>query len=308
MKILDLHCDTLSRLLETRESLLHNTLHFDLERALRAGVRVQFMALFTRPDAPHVGLRQVLLQWDRFLSAEEENPDLLYLIRSGEDIRAAGNQDRLGCLLHLEGGEVLGEDVELLHFLYSMGLRSLSLTWNPPNLLAGGVDARAGEDGLTAKGREMLKLMDRLGIILDLSHIAPRSFFEALEGYEHPVMITHGNVYKLCPHRRNLTDEQLKALASHGGVIGLNQVADFVCQNGEATISDFLDHAVYIADAIGVEYLGLGSDFDGADRVVMPGIQSYADLPGLLESRGFTSREVEMILWGNACRVMNQVI
>ncbi|HWP96195.1 MAG TPA: dipeptidase [Syntrophomonadaceae bacterium] len=308
MKIIDLHCDTLSKLVENRASLFCNTLHFDIERALRAGVRVQFLAFFTPPAAAHVGLRQVLLQWERFLLALEEHSSAIYQIMGRKDLDAQENQERLGCLLHLEGGEALGEDTELLHILHHMGLRSLGLTWNPANLLAGGVDAEGEQARLTGKGREMLREMDRLGIILDLSHIAPQAYFEALETYERPVMVTHGNVYQLCPHRRNLNDEQLRALADHGGVIGLNQVNDFVRQTGGASTADFLDHAAYVADLIGVEYLALGSDFDGADRVVLPGVEAYEALPQLLSERGFTAQEVEMILSKNALRVMNQVI
>lgn len=303
MKIIDLHCDTLSKLVETGASLLCNTLHFDIERALRAGVRVQFLAFFTPPAEAHVGLSQMLLQWERFLVSCEENCGTIYQIRSRKDLDAPENQERLGCLLHLEGGEALGENTELLHILHHMGLRSLGLTWNPANLLAGGVDAEEEKAGLTVKGREILHEMDRLGIILDLSHIAPRAYFEALETYERPVMVTHGNVYQLCPHRRNLNDEQLRALADHGGVIGLNQVDDFVRQMGGASVADFLDHAAYVADLIGVEYLALGSDFDGADRVVFPGVEAYAALPQLLRERGFTAHEVEMILYQNALRV-----
>ncbi len=305
-EIVDLHCDTLSQLVKSGQSMLKNDLHFDIERAMRSGIKIQFMALFAQPDQADICLRQILLQINRFQRALEEYSSLVYPLTSYQQIESAGTDEKMGCLLHLEGGEALGKDVEILYLLHSMGLRSLGLTWNPGNLLAGGVDAEY--EGITPLGRCVIQVMEELGIILDLAHMGPRSFFEALELYRKPVMVTHANSYELCPCRRNLSNSQLKAVAENGGVIGFTQVSDFVLNGVAPGVENFLDHIAWTAELIGVEHLALGSDFDGADNIVLPGVQAYRDLPHLLEKRGFSGVEISLILAENAKRVLKQII
>lgn len=308
MKMVDLHCDILSKLVEGTDSLFANLHHFDIKRALQSGLQIQFFSLFTHPDGADTCLRRILLQLNCLLKAIQDYPEYIYPLTSSGQLEESASQGKLGAVLHLEGGEALGSDLELLHLLYQLGLRSLALTWNPPNLLAGGVDASGEASGLTAIGRELVKNMDRLGIILDLAHIAPRSFFEVLDFYNKPIMVTHANAYHLCPHRRNLTDAQLKALAQNGGIIGFTQVSDFVKETGPVLPDDFINHLVYVAELIGIEHLALGSDFDGAERIVLPAIEAYGTLPGLLEARGFNRNEITMILAGNALRVIRELI
>lgn len=308
MKIVDLHCDILSKLVEGADSLYSNSHHFDIKRALRVDMQVQFFSLFTHPEGAEACLRKIMLQITRLLKAVQDHPNHVYLLTHSGQLEDQFSRDKLAAVIHLEGGEALGSDLELLYLLYQLGLRSLALTWNPPNLLAGGVDAAEEAGGLTAQGRQLIELMDDLGVVLDLAHIAPRSFFEVLEFYDKPLMVTHANAYHLCPHRRNLKDEQLRALAQNGGVIGFTQVSDFVKENGRALPGDFIDHLVYVAELIGVEYLALGSDFDGADRIVLPAVEAYEGMFSLLETRGFSGREIESILAGNALRVIRKVI
>lgn len=306
MNIIDLHCDTLSQMVKLKQSLLSNCLHFDVKRARNSGLKVQFMALFAHPDEPDICLRKILLQVNSFQRALQENSALTYQLKTFGQIDEAENQEKLGCLLHLEGGEALGQDIELLHLLYSLGLRSMGLTWNPPNMLGGGVDA--GNEGLTSLGRSLIKDMEDLGILLDLAHLGQRSFFEAIECYRKPVIVTHANAFAVCPNRRNLTDSQFKAVAENEGIIGFTLVSDFVRKDGQATAEDFVDHIAYAAELIGTRCLALGSDFDGADRVVLPGVEAYQNLPHLLEQGGFNKAEISQILWENAMRVLKQII
>jgi membrane dipeptidase len=149
--------------------------------------------------------------------------------------------------------------------------------------------------------------MGETGMMLDLSHISKKSYYDALELYTSPVLVTHANARALCPHWRNLDDNQLRALAEHGGVVGITQVADFV-KEGQANLDDLVDHIAYIADLIGVEHVGLGSDFDGADNMVIANVEGYAALPDLLLKRGFADREAKLICSGNALGVVNNVL
>lgn len=308
MKIVDLHCDILSKLVEGQYSLYDNPYHFDIKRALQVKQQVQFFSLFTHPDQADICMRKILLQITHLLKACKEYPDYIYPLVQSEQLDDQANRSKLAAVIHLEGGEALGSELELVYLLYELGLRSLALTWNPRNLLAGGVDAPEENSGLTSLGRELINMVNNLGIILDLAHIAPRSFFEVLEFYDKPLMVTHANAYHLCHHRRNLKDDQLKALAQNGGVIGFTQVSDFVKETGPVLPNDFIDHLAYVAELIGVEFVALGSDFDGAEKIVLPSVEAYADMPGLLENRGFNKREIELILSGNALRVIGSLI
>ena len=308
MNIVDLHCDTISQLYKTGTALRSNSSQYDIERARAAGIGLQFFALFTRPAESNTCLREVLKQVDHYWSEIEENRSHLQPIRNRQDLSALPEMNKIGCLLHLEGAECLGGDLEILRVLQRCGLRSMGLTWNDRNLLADGGGEGASAGGLSLKGRETLLEMARLGILLDLAHISIPSYYQALEVYPNPVLVTHANARSLCPHWRNLDDAQLKALAQKGGVVGVTQVSDFVKQDGPATVGDMLDHIAYIADLIGVEHVGLGSDFDGADDMVLGDVGQYARMPALLTGKGFLPPEIEMILGGNAVRVIAAVL
>jgi membrane dipeptidase len=307
MKIVDLHCDTISCLSSSGASLLRNETQFDLERAQNANLCLQFFALFTMPTDSNTSLRLILKQLEKFNVEIESNFLWAYHLNNSGDLLKPDNLNKLACVLHLEGAECLGTDVDILNLLYRLGLRSLGLTWNHRNLLADGVGEGGNAGGLSQKGKEIIEKMSQLGIMLDLAHISPKSYYEALTYYSKPVLITHANAKQLCPHRRNLDDMQLRALAEHGGVVGVTQVADFV-KESNANVDDMLNHIAYIADLIGAEHVALGSDFDGADNMVIPHIGGYAKLPVILARKGFTQREIEMILSENALGVIRQVI
>lgn len=307
MKIIDLHCDTISAIYERNEHLYKNSGHFDIKRALTSSLAVQFFALFAMPQDSDTVLRNILLQIEKYNSEMEENSLYLYRVLSSDDIKNSENKDKIGCVLHLEGGEALGINIEILYLLYRLGLRSMGLTWNARNYLADGVGEGKYAGGLSKFGRQVVEEMEKIGIMLDLSHIAERSFFEALEVYNRPVLVTHANARSLCGHIRNLTDEQLKALAGHGGVVGINQVSSFVKEQN-ANVDDLIDHIAYISNLIGPEYVALGSDFDGADSIVMQGVEEYTEWEKLLKQRGFNNEETENILYRNAYRIINDVI
>lgn len=305
--MIDLHCDTISQIIAKNETLLSNNQHFDLLRAKKAGVCLQVFALFSSSREKDSSLREILIQIDKFYCELEQNSDHVYQVLGGDDLQSLGQTGKLACLLHLEGAEAIGKDLGIFRQLCRMGLRSIGLTWNNSNQLAGGIAEGKNAAGLTFYGKKVLKEMEQAGILLDLSHISEQAFFEALEYYNKPVMVTHANARALCNHPRNLSDKQLKLLADNGGVVGLNQVSHFV-KKEEASLEDFLNHMVYISELIGVKHLALGSDFDGTDNTVLSGVEAYASLEQSLYNRGFDRQEVEMILQENALRVMRGVL
>lgn len=308
MKIIDLHCDTISRICERGEELYSNSGHFDIERALKSGISVQFCAMFASCADTNLSLRQVCQQVEYFHRQLQENQPNLFLVDTGYALQMDENQHRLGLILHLEGAEALGHDMDILYLLYRLGLRSLGLTWNFRNQFADGIGEGLNAGGLSKKGRQVIREMEKLGIMLDLSHIAPRGFYDALEIYPYPALVTHANARSLCDHNRNLDDRQLKALAENGGIVGINQVSDFVSSDNKANLEKLVDHILYIVELIGVEHVALGSDFDGADDIVLPGVQEYASLLAALSQKGLSKREVALICHDNAFRVITQVL
>ncbi len=307
MKIIDLHCDTVSWLRRSNGALLKNEAQYDLERARNSDMYLQFFAMFTLPTEPNIALREILKQMEKFNTELEHNSSRVFQVKKFQDLHDPNNRNKLAAVLHLEGGECLGNDLEILSLLYRAGLRSLGLTWNNRNQLADGLGEGQNGGGLSMMGREVAAEMERLGMLLDLSHIAVKSFYDALGCYQKPILVSHANAYSLCQHWRNLDDSQLKALAEHGGLIGITQVADFVSETQPST-ETMIDHMVYIAELIGVEHVALGSDFDGADNMVIKDVAGYSQLPELLAKRGFTQPEIEMILHKNALSILEQVL
>lgn len=307
MRIVDLHCDTISYLYENGGSLLENKGQYDLERAQAAGMYMQFFAMFTRPAEPNIALQKIIMQLETFHRQLEEHSSKVYHLKSCQDLYKPGSQEKLAALLHLEGAECLGNDLDILNFLYRAGLRSIGLTWNYRNQFADGVSEGDAGGGLSQIGRKLVQEMERLGMLLDLAHVSVKSFHDALAYYKKPVLVSHSNAYALCPSRRNLNDEQLRALQEHGGLVGITQVADFVHEDNPS-LETMIDHMVYIAELIGVEYVALGSDFDGADNMVIHDVSGYSSLPDIMQQRGFTDQEINMILYKNALSIIEQVL
>lgn len=305
-KIIDLHCDTISALTEHNLPLYQNNCHFDLKRAMDNNIFIQFFALFTRPTDANIVLKNILLQIEKFYTELAINNEYIYLVKKYEEID--NNTRKIGAILHLEGAEAIGRDIELLRLLYRLGLRSVGLTWNYRNFIADGVGEGEYAASLTSFGKKVIREMDNLGILLDLSHIAPKAYFAAFDYYNRPIMVTHANAYSICPHPRNLTDEQLKVLADNGGIIGINQVSFFVGTQDNPGVNNLIDHIKYIADTIGVKHIALGSDFDGAEDLIMLGIEEYNKWENLLLGAGFSHNEIDMILNQNALRVIEQVL
>ena len=175
-RIIDLHCDTISALMVKQEPLARNSCHFDLDRAKKAGIDIQFFGLFSMPDDNTAVLRRILKQIEKYDRENSLNKKELYSLLAFKDTLSPANKNKMGCLLHLEGAEALGNDVELIHVLYRLGLRSLGLTWNYRNMMAEGVSEGSHGAGLSNLGRRLLKEMQGLGIILDLAHLGKKAF------------------------------------------------------------------------------------------------------------------------------------
>jgi membrane dipeptidase len=312
--VFDGHCDFLHQTSRDGRQF-ENRLqvgHVDLPRLVEGGVDAQIFALWDYwaalpPDrSPTVeSLRQV----HAFYGMAERRADRFVPARSAGDIEKAWREGKVAGVLSLEGTEPLAGDVGLLRVFYRLGVRNLGLTWDYRNLAGDGVGA-AHPGGLTDFGRELVREADRLGIVLDIAHLSPVGVEELLGLADGPVIDSHTAAYALCPHRRNLTDAQLDAVAATGGVVCIAFVPDFLhADKSRASLEDALDHVDYVVKRIGVDHVGIGSDFDGYELVTR-GLEDVSHLPALtagLIARGYDASAARYILGMNLLRVFRQI-
>jgi membrane dipeptidase len=314
--VFDAHCDTLQEVLAGKRRLSERSEegHADLPRLREGGVTAQIFALFVSPNYfPRGATRQALRLLDVFYQELKENGDQLILATSATDIERAKAEDKVAGILSLEGAEALEGDLGVLRAFYKLGVRNIGLTWNLRNAAADGVDEMRSSSGLTNFGVQLVREMNRLGIMVDISHLSPTGVRDVLHVSEAPVIASHSNAYALCPHRRNLTDEQLEGIASKGGVVGVTFVPSFVIEyENQATLEGVLDQIDYMVKTMGVDHVGLGSDFDGffgSEKV--RSLEDVTHLPRLtagLVERGYSEEDVKKILGGNFLRVFREVV
>jgi membrane dipeptidase len=303
--IFDGHCDTLLSLLPGTRRLAERSPegHIDLPRLREGGVTAQVFAIFIdQAHLPAGAAKQTL----RLL-----NRDSLMLALKAADIERAKKEGRVAAVVGLEGAESVEGDLSLLRMFHRLGVRLLTITWSRRNQAADGVsEARTG-GGLTNFGVQLVEECNRLGIVVDVSHLSPPGVRDVLQVSSAPVVASHSNAHALCPHPRNLTDEQLIAVAEKGGVIGATFLPAFITTDEEeASLERLLDHIDHIVRTTDVDHVGLGSDFDGFPPPPLVGLEDVTCVPGItagLVERGYSADSIRKILGGNLLRVFRQV-
>lgn len=312
--VFDLHCDTALALLgddmKQRGDLRRNRLHIDLERGATNGCYAQCFACFTTPYmkqwsglSPEVVFEREL---ENIMYQIQTNGDLIEQAFSGEDVENNRKNGRMSAILTIEGPAGFGFDPAMLELMYKVGFRISSLGWNESNVLTG--SHQTGE-GLTDLGREYVREAQRLGILVDVSHISDKGFWDIMDVTTQPVVATHSNSRAVCGASRNLTDDMFRAICQTGGVAGLNQCTAFVGE--DPTIDTICDHVIHWLeiDPNG-KHIALGGDLDGCHHLPagFEGVQSYPALAQRLLERGLTEQNVMDIFWNNALGVMKRAV
>ncbi|MDY4976427.1 MAG: dipeptidase [Clostridia bacterium] len=274
MFVFDSHCDTACRLAKG-EGLLCCGGHWSLERARQYEGFVQFFAAFVPPEEPDPAARCLTLL-DAVEREVEQNADKISKVTCWQETKHALKEGKTAAFLTVEGG--FGKDCSMVERLYQKGVRCMSLCWNQDNDLCGGIEGKGG--GVTRLGRQAVEEMNRLGMILDVSHCSEQSFFDFASLVQKPLIATHSNAREVCPHPRNLTREQFCVIRDMGGMVGLNLYPPFLRDRGGADVTDLVRHIEYFLSLDGENCIGLGADFDGIDCCMkgVCGIQDYSFL------------------------------
>jgi membrane dipeptidase len=299
------------------------TNHMDLDAAREAGFAGGFFAIYVpSPRVPDPTEIPYALPLPDPIPFEEASriAEELYQVLSALPVRRATSTDdfregEIAAIVHLEGAEPIAPDLSNLEDWYARGLRSIGLTWSRPNAFAEGVPFRfpSGSDtgpGLTQAGRELVRACNRLGILVDVSHLNAAGFWDVARTSTAPLVATHSNAHALCAASRNLADDQLDAIRDSGGVVGVNFAVTFLREDGmqvpESPLGEIVRHVDYLADRMGVEHVAFGSDFDGA---VVPaelgGASGFPKLALALREGGYDNDAVAKITYGNWLRVLD---
>ena len=356
--VIDTHNDFISTGIEKNKSFdmaLKGITHSDLNRMKTGGIDIQIFSIFCDENygngtAYAFANREI----DTLYATVQRNPSKMMIVKTPEELSSAVQAGKLGSMIGVEGGHMIEDHIDYLEALFNRGARYMTLTWNNSTSWASSAaDERAKRNlgrpyGLTTFGKEIVKKMNALGMIVDISHVGEQTFYDAIATSTKPVIASHSCTYALCPVARNMTDDQIKALGKNGGVIHLNFYSGFVDsafkQKNDAFLkkheaeknellknnpSDFyanlvlhekykdeidgvrpslsllIDHLDHIVKLIGVDHVGLGSDFDGINSSPRE-LNDVTDMPLITQEllkRGYSKKDIHKILGGNFIRV-----
>ena len=312
MLIIDGHTDAILDVHHGRRDFFERseTGHVDLPRLEEAGVNAVALALFTTDeyiaDAPS-HTRALLSTFDRLVMAGRG----LIHARSASDIERSVADGTTAGFVTIEGGEAIGTSIDTLHEFSDRGVVLMTLTWNRRNSIARGVYGD-GDDGLSPFGREVVREMEKIGMIVDVSHLSDRSLADVLAVATKPLVASHSNARAICNHPRNLTDDQLRAIADHGGLIGLTFPGVFVdATPANVTLDRVFDHLSRMIDVAGIDHIGIGTDFDGFTAPYGLVMSDCAGLPTVAErmaTRGYSDDEIDKVMGRNWLRVIRDVV
>jgi membrane dipeptidase len=359
----DTHNDIPSSVIEKNVAFdtdLKGKTHSDLQRMFTGGVDAQMFSIFCdgeQKDPYNYANREI----DSVYAWAQRNPARMMMVYNPADLQTAIKQKKLAALVGMEGGHMIENDISKLDALYKRGVRYMTITWNnstpwatsaadetSPNPSKGGGLNSDGKKGLTEFGVNVIKRMNELGMMIDVSHVGEQTFWDITKISTKPIIASHSCVWNLCPHRRNLKDEQIKAIAKSGGVIFLNFYAGFIDSTYEQkrnaflkqhqsevdelikqgkqkdyalmmvgdkykneinamrpSLSVLLDHLDYIVKLVGVDHVGMGSDFDGieAPPLELNGVEDFPLITKALLERGYSKKDIQKILGSNFMRV-----
>lgn len=330
MKVVDMHCDTIMAIYEKQKKgevieLSKNDLNISVEKMIQGDYLAQCFAMFVPLAKVENAFETVNEMIDVFYQELDKNQDTLALALNYEDIIENQANHKMSAILTIEEGGTTKGNLHFLRNLYRLGVRMITLTWNYENGIGfpnrvkkpdGSLAAEVNTvDGLTAEGVAVVQEMERLGMIIDVSHLSDAGFYDVLKYTTKPFVASHSNARNQCGHVRNMSDDMILKLANRGGVMGINYAADFLetapagAENFMSTVDNMVKHIQYIKNLAGIDCIGLGSDFDGiAQNLEMKDASMMGMLEKALIKAGFSQEEIEKIYYKNVLRVFKEIL
>jgi membrane dipeptidase len=318
--IVDLHADLPHEVMKQRAAGQHHVLEHRFLKLFRKGsVGTVISPIWLTAEYKPNGLKRGLQIADAFLEDLKESR-MFQLVTDYRELLEAERKRKIGLVMGCEGGEIIENDVNLLHVYYRLGLRVFGFMWNQRNLLADGWDHVDDDQGLSDFGRQTVEELNRLGIIIDLAHMAPKGWWGVMDATKQPLIVSHTSTEgRPDPSRRAMTDEQLKAVASNGGIVGIIAIYSQSIIRSIPDLKAYCDHIEHIVKVAGPEHVGLGPDFGyflvGAlandDSQPVKDLEDHSKLSKVLAElsrRGFSEKEIRMIARDNFVRVFRQVV
>jgi len=310
MKLIDLHCDTILRCVGSgnQKNLKENDFSIDIGKLRRAGSLAQFFAMFVDLAKFEKPMDECLDMIDRFYAEIEENKDDIAYAGSFNELKANKSKGKISAILTVEEGGTIEGKMSNLRNLYRLGVRLITLTWNYPNCIGyPNYQWTYSDRGLTPFGKEVVEEMNRLGMIIDVSHLSDKGFFDVAKLSKKPFVASHSNARAVKEHPRNLSDDMLRLLAEKGGVTGINLEPEFLGDGG--SLEAITAHVKHMANIAGIEVIAIGTDFDGINpRSELTNIGEIDMLVEVLKKHGFTEDELDKMMYKNALRVIKDVL
>lgn len=296
MKVVDLHCDVLEKLARFEDANFRNDsrISSNFERLKAGNVKIQVFAIFIHPDIPQEQkFQEALRQIEAFNKYVLKEPEMVH-IKDWKQIDEL-EEGQIGAVLSLEGCDAIDDDLEKLKIILDAGVKIVGLTWNYENKVGYGTSEDSTK-GIKPFGKKVIELLNERDIIIDVAHLNERGFYELLP-LAKKVIASHCNSRTLCDHPRNLTDEQVKMLVEKGGRIHVVFYPPFIEKEKKTTtIEKLVEHIKYLANLVGVEHIGFGSDFDGMDPLSVSNLSNASEFPNIIERlrQEFTDDEVKL--------------
>lgn len=317
-RAMDLHCDTLMKLAKSGNLDENKKSHVSLQGLREGGVALQCFADFVPtgifPKAIRKGATSIMFNgfYKKYKRMMAYHADVLFPVLRRADLDKVGKDDKIGVLLTIEDGGVLGDKLENVKTFYDKGVRLVTLTWNHANAIGypNSDDPEIMNKGLTVFGRDVVREMERLGMVVDVSHVSDGVFYDVAKMATKPFMASHSNSRTMCGHRRNMTDDMIRTLSDKGGVMGLNLGPEFVgAVEGVTRLEDLVAQVLHIRNVGGSDVLALGSDFDGITGTLeVAGPQDWPKLEKALKQAGLSEDELDKMWYRNAERVLRNAL
>lgn len=293
-------------------------MHTDLPRLREGGVNAQFWSVYVPADTMDTGdaLLQTLQQIELVHALIRAYPEALAAADTADDVEQIVSTGRIASMMGVEGGHCIENELSNLSRLYKLGCRYMTLTHSRSLTWADSATDDALAGGLSDFGEEVVREMNRLGMLVDLSHVSPATMKHTLRITKAPVIFSHSSARAICDHPRNVPDDVLPLVRENGGVIMVNFFSAFIVPTAQleqnplarGTIHDVVDHIDYLAQKVGVEHVGIGSDYDGVPRLPtqLESVATYPRITELLLQRGYTEQDLHRILGGNVLRALRE--